>query len=232
MAINPKILLLLFTLLTLSINQVNSTTTAVKVLTPEEQALELKINKDFCGYLTPTTNQDCYTKTTTKSQCCVIDWQNKKACLPQSSTFFMDKRADFTIDLDKAYISCGAKGEVLGANGSISTFFGSTYCGKRNLALTALDCVPTGLETNCCYLSSTAYTTKQKNKVLRACVNESPSYNETVVAQTLFPGTDTLLTCYNAAGTVQSTTTITRKSSNLLNVSIALLITIALIFLM
>jgi len=190
---------------------------------------EYDINCNFCGFLEPTTNQQCYEMKTTKSQCCVIVWNGKKACMPQSSTHFMDKRADFTIENKPASIICGEKGEALGLNGAIDTFFGSTYCGARNNATTSSDCLPRVGETDCCFLSSTAKTSNQGLKTLRACIIDQ-NFTDSVVAQTLFPGTDTYLECFTAQGTVPKRKQVTGKASFIM-ISIAL-ISFILLFLM
>lgn len=217
-----KYSLLFITLITFSQCAPPAPSPAPEPLTPEQQKKQDDINKDYCGYLTPTINNDCYTKTTNKSQCCVISWNGKKACMPQSSTYFKDKRADFTIDNTEASIMCGQVGENIGLNGLQSTFFGSPYCGKRNSVTTSNDCKPVGLETNCCYLYSKAYTTKQNTKELKVCINEKQSFNETVVAQTLFPGTDTVMTCYDAAFITKGAYVITKKNSMMIRFTFAL----------
>jgi len=189
----------------------NNSKCSEKSKDPNAKPTEYDINCNFCGYLVPKTNQECYEMKTSKSQCCVIVWDEKRACMPQSSKVFIDRRADFTIENKPASIICGEKGESLGLNGAIDTFFGSTYCGARNNATNSIDCLPRGDETNCCFLSSTAKTTNQGFKILKACIIDQ-NFTETVVAQTLFPGTNTYLECYNAQGAVQPKKTITTNA--------------------
>jgi len=219
MATVTKFIFIFISIILLTLNQVKTQTTTTQ--TAEEIAKEYQINKDFCGYLPPSKNSDCYDKSTSKSQCCVITWNGKKACLPQSSSYFKEKRADFTIDNSAGSIMCGVVGEALGLTG-LSTFFGSSYCGQRNSPLVSTDCKPVGLETNCCYLESKVQTTKEGIRTLRACINEVRTFNETVVAQTLFPGSNTTLSCYGTEA-FAFTQVITTTSSNFVKLSIGLL---------
>jgi hypothetical protein len=195
-------------------------------------AIEKSINAKFCGYNVPTINKDCFDLTTVKSQCCAITWNGKKACLPQSSTYFKDKRADFTIDNIGAMIECGTEGEKLGLTPLTKTFFNSKYCGKGFSATNVEDCMPVNSESGCCYLNSVALTSNQGSKTLKACIQETAAFRDTVVAQTLFPGSTTDLTCYNAAKQVQAKISITAKNGRFLGYTFSIVSLILSVFLM
>jgi hypothetical protein len=155
-----------------------------------------KLNKDFCGYEKNIASAEvCYDikkkNPNSKSECCAINWNNKFACLPQSASKFKDSRADFTIDKQEAYISCSDKSGT-----AASTFFSYSYCGKKNKGLTEEDCKPLIGETQCCLLVSSAKMTDKTYKTLRTCLSVDRYFNNTVVAQTLFSGSDTNLYCH------------------------------------
>jgi hypothetical protein len=151
-------------------------------------------NINHCGYLTPSQPSDCYSKNTTKSQCCAIGMNNTKfACMPQSSSFFVNHGAKFNIDGTPSTITCGTLGEK-----DTGRFFGYNYCGMGANATKETDCRPVGLETTCCFLKSFANTTYQGTKNLHTCLVADWTFQTSVVAQTLFPATDTFLRCYNS----------------------------------
>jgi hypothetical protein len=201
----------------------------------DELAKEKLINAKFCGYNTPNKNQDCFDLNTSKSNCCVITWANlpnggeTKACLPESSSAFKGNKADFTIDNLPASINCG----ITDTTGLPSKFFLNNYCGTgRNQPTIVENCRPLVGETSCCFLSSVAATTYQGAKTMRTCILAEDGFKDTVVAQTLFPGSDTTLTCYNALGQIQPTITIAVKQSSFIKIITSALIGLAILYFM
>ncbi len=67
-------------------------------------------------------------------------------------------------------------------------------------------------------------TTNQGLKVLRVCIDESKDFVNSVVAQTLFPGSNTYLTCYKD-GVLQKKVFVTTQSSNFILMPMVILMT-------
>ena len=166
-------------------------------------------NSNHCGYNIPTYASDCYKYNTTKSQCCAIGINNSSfACMPQSSSYFVNHGAKFNINGAPSQITCGPLGEL-----DTGSFFGINYCGKGSVALTTEDCRPTGKETTCCFLKSDALTTNKGVQTLKTCLLSNETFQTTVIAQTLFRGSNTTLTCYNVTSTNGITYKITDEKS-------------------
>lgn len=187
--------------------------TYVKNQKSQQELDDDKLNDGFCGYDTPQTKQDCFKLWNNKSDCCAIEWNNRLACLPQSSKSFKGKRGDFTINDMKANIDCIRNM----TNVTYSKFFDYDYCGVGNsyaspgvYATKKDDCNPNTVisgSSTCCYLYSAAKMTDNSTKVLKTCIvpkydvsGQRENFTNTVLAQTLFSGSVTTLQCmtYNS----------------------------------
>lgn len=195
----------------LSTQHIVYTTTGAERERAEELRKEQEINKNYCGYNSPTNFNYCFGQSTPKYDCCAIYQDNRLACLPQASKEFKGKRGDFTVDGTQGFITCrtALKDAAVENQESIigysNTFFDHQYCGKRYAARGLADCAPIfPLETRCCYLQSIAYLSANRTKYLRNCINPISTFNNTVLAQTLFDRTDTTLTCLSAGSTTGS----------------------------
>lgn len=175
-----------------------TTTVSLDELSPEELAKVKKINENFCGFNEPKVQNDCWKLSTEKSDCCVISMGGRSACLPQSAKSFKDKSAEFTIDNVKASIICTQ--DAFNRMSTNSKFFETSYCGAGSAPESKVSCTPRTGETKCCYLESKARMTNGNPKVLRTCLSTDVSFNNTVVAQTLFAGSNTTLSCYEDGG--------------------------------